>query len=364
MNLSKVCQPPLRVLITGAAGQVAYHFVFMLAKGDGFGRRIRLLLILYDLPETTDLLEGLCIELIDCCYPTLQDVVTTSNIETAFTNVSVAFLIGGKPCSADMKLSDLVEVNTPIFKVQGLALDKYAKKTARVIVVANPANTNLFICSKYAPSIPKGNFSALTQLDCSRLRAQIARKLRVTPNKVRKVLTWGSQSPSLVCDVTKAVVVNEGKDISIAEAVDDDDWLKYDLTNIVRNREEEVMNLTNKSPSISAAKALLDHTRSLFHTGNDFNNFTCMGVFSDGSYGIPEGMVFSFPVHISSSTCSIVQGIEIDEYYQNLIDKSICESEQERDRALRICVLNQNSSDIEINKNEYQNQNVDETQQQ
>ncbi|XP_035751111.1 malate dehydrogenase, cytoplasmic-like [Egretta garzetta] len=220
---------PIRVLVTGAAGQIAYSLLYSIAKGDVFGKEQPLVLVLLDITPMMTVLEGVVMELQDCALPLLREVIPTDKEEVAFKDLDIAILVGSMPRREGMERKDLLKANVKIFKSQGAALDKYAKKTVKVVVVGNPANTNCLIASKSAPSIPKENFSCLTRLDHNRAKSQIALKLGVTANDVKNVIIWGNHSSTQYPDVNHAKVNVKGKEVGVYEAIKDDSWLKGDF---------------------------------------------------------------------------------------------------------------------------------------
>ncbi|KAJ8926436.1 hypothetical protein NQ314_021225, partial [Rhamnusium bicolor] len=227
---------PIRVVVTGAAGQIAYSILYMIAKGDVFGPNQPLILHLLDIPLMMGVLEGVVMELADCAIPLLHAVIPTDDPAVAFKDVSAAFLVGAMPRKQGMERKDLLSANVRIFKVQGEALDKYAKKDVKVLVVGNPANTNAFVCSRYAPSIPRENFTAMTRLDQNRAQAQIAAKVGVPVGNVSNVIIWGNHSSTQFPDASHAVVVTDGKEVSASDAVQDDNWLRAVFVETVQKR--------------------------------------------------------------------------------------------------------------------------------
>ncbi|XP_030768187.1 malate dehydrogenase, cytoplasmic [Sitophilus oryzae] len=255
---------PLRVVITGAAGQIAYSLLYMVAKGDVFGPNQPIILHLLDIPFMMGVLEGVVMELSDCALPLLHGVIPTDDPNVAFKDVSAAFLVGAMPRKQGMERKDLLGANVKIFKVQGEALDKYAKKDVKVLVVGNPANTNALICSRYAPSIPKENFTAMTRLDQNRAQAQIASRVGVPVQQVSNVIIWGNHSSTQFPDAAHATVSIDGKSIPVPEAVKDCDWLGSVFVETVQKRGAAVIAARKMSSAMSAAKAASDHMRDWF----------------------------------------------------------------------------------------------------
>ncbi|XP_072386492.1 malate dehydrogenase, cytoplasmic [Diabrotica undecimpunctata] len=328
-------QEPIHVVVTGAAGQIAYSLLYMIAKGDVFGPNQTLVLRLLDIPPMMGVLEGVVMELADCALPLLREVIPTADPVVAFKDVSAAFLVGAMPRKEGMERKDLLAANVKIFKVQGEALDKHAKKDVKVLVVGNPANTNALICSKYAPSIPKENFTAMTRLDQNRAQAQIAAKVGVPIENVSNVIIWGNHSSTQFPDASHAVVVVDNKSVPAVEAVKDGEWLRNVFVSTVQKRGAAVIAARKMSSAMSAAKAAADHMRDWF-LGTSDNKFVSMGVLSDGSYGAPKDVVFSFPVNIKNGKWQIVQGLQNDDFAKGLLALTGKELEEERADAISI----------------------------
>ncbi|KAA0203057.1 hypothetical protein HAZT_HAZT007994 [Hyalella azteca] len=327
---------PVKVCVTGAAGQIGYSLVYMIGSGAVFGPNTPVSLHLLDIPPMMGALEGVCMEIADCALPCVRDVVPTADPAVAFNDIDAAFLVGAMPRKEGMERKDLLAANVKIFKVQGEALDKYAKKSVKVLVVGNPANTNALICSQYAPTIPKENFSAMTRLDQNRAQAQIAARLGVPVAEVKNCIIWGNHSSTQFPDVRHATV--NGK--PVYEAVNDDAWLMGDFISTVQKRGGAVIAARKLSSAMSAAKAACDHMSSWWN-GTPDGQFVSMGVFSDGSYDTAPGVMFSFPVHIKDRKWSIVQGLPIDDFAKGKLEatgKELCE---ERDDAMSVCAAAQ-----------------------
>ncbi|XP_067900339.1 malate dehydrogenase 1Ab, NAD (soluble) isoform X3 [Heterodontus francisci] len=305
---------PIKVLVTGAAGQIAYSLLYNIAKGDVFGKDQPLILLLLDITPMMTVLEGVVMEIRDCSLPLVQDVIATDKEEVAFEGIDVAILVGSMPRREGMERKELLQANVKIFKSQGIALDTFAKKTVKVLVVGNPANTNCLTAIKCAPSIPKENFSCLTRLDYNRARAQIAYKMNVASNDVKNVIIWGNHSSTQYPDVSHATVKVHGKEMSVFDAVKNDSWLKGDFISFVQQRGAEVIKARKLSSAMSAAKAISDHLRDLWF-GTPEGEWVSMGVISDGNtYGIPEDLVYSFPVKIKNKTWNIVECLPISDF--------------------------------------------------
>lgn len=329
---------PIRVVVTGAAGQIAYSILYMIAKGDVFGQDQPLVLHLLDIPPMMGVLEGVVMELADCALPLLVSVVPTADPAVAFKDVSAAFLVGAMPRKEGMERKDLLSANVKIFKIQGEALDQHAKKDVKVLVVGNPANTNAFICSYYAPSIPRENFTAMTRLDQNRAQAQIAARVGVPVANVKNVIIWGNHSATQFPDVKHAAVSVNGSEKSVYDAVNDTPYLQTDFVTTIQKRGAAVIAARKMSSAMSAAKAATDHMRDWWN-GTTGGRFVSMGVVSDGSYGVPRDIVFSFPVSIENKQWKIVQGLQIDDFARSKFDVTAKELLEEKEEATAVCKL-------------------------
>mmetsp|Transcript_17081 Transcript_17081/g.19691 ORF Transcript_17081/g.19691 Transcript_17081/m.19691 type:complete len:360 (-) Transcript_17081:81-1160(-) len=309
-------KPALRVCVTGAAGQIAYSLLFMIAQGRMFGPYQKVILHMLDLPAAEKAMLGAKMELEDGAFPLVQEIITATSPEVGFKDIDVALLVGAKPRGPGMERKDLLRDNGNIFKAQGKALDQYAKKTVKVLVVGNPANTNALIASLNAPSIPRKNFTALTRLDLNRAQAQIALKVGVPVENVRNVIIWGNHSATQYPDVSHAYIVDHpvhGQTETVASCVDDK-WLKEVYVPKVQKRGAEIIEARKLSSAASAANAICDHVHSWL-VGTRPGEMVSMGVISDGNkYGIKEGLIYSFPVTCLNGTWKIVDGFGIDKY--------------------------------------------------
>ncbi|KAI6174158.1 malate dehydrogenase [Aphelenchoides besseyi] len=328
---------PIRVLVTGAAGQIGYSLVLQIAKGDVFGRDQPVTLVLLDIPPVQEVLNGVALELQDCALNHLRDVEVCVSEEPAFKDIDYAFLVGAMPRREGMERKDLLAANVKIFKSQGRALANYAKPTCKVLVVGNPANTNAYICAKYAEGkIPARNFSAMTRLDHNRATAQIAQRSGVTAGDVKNVIIWGNHSSTQFPDVSHAKVNKGGKETSVYEAVNDEKFLQGEFISLVQKRGAVIIEKRKLSSAMSASKAACDHIHD-WHFGTQNGQWVSMAVPSDGSYGIPEGLVFSFPVEIQNKEWKIVQGLELNDFAKEKIRLTTDELKSERDEALQAC---------------------------
>ncbi|VDO85582.1 unnamed protein product [Haemonchus placei] len=330
---------PLRVLVTGAAGQIGYSLVLQIAKGDVFGKETPIVLVLLDIPPMATALEGVQYELQDCALANLKGVECVTTEKEAFTDIDYAFLVGAMPRKEGMERKDLLAANVKIFKSQGKALADFAKATTKVIVVGNPANTNAFICAKYAaPKIPARNFSAMTRLDHNRATAQLAMKAGVGVGDVKNVIIWGNHSSTQFPDVKHATVTKGGQAVDAYSAVNDMEFLHGPFISTIQKRGAVIIQKRKLSSAMSAAKAACDHIHD-WHFGTKPGEWVSMAVPSDGSYGIPNGLMFSFPVTIDGATkeWKIVQGLSIDDFAKGKLAETQKELEEERDEALKAC---------------------------
>lgn len=327
----------LKVLVTGATGQIGYHLLFSLANGDVFGKSQEISLHLLAIPERMNALEAIKLELEDCSLPLLTEIIATDKEPIAFKNIDVAVLVGAWPRKENMARIDLLTANVNIFKSQGRALNKYAKKNVKVLVVGNPANTNCLIAFNNAPSIPKENFTCLTRLDENRAKAQVALKLNTNTRKIKNVIIWGNHSPTLFPDLSYAQLLsNDGASTGVLDLIDDEYWIKNNFIPCVQERGSSVIAARKRSSAMSAAKAICDHLKTWFH-GTPENEWVSMGVISDGSYGIEKNLVFSFPVQIDTNkNWSIVKDLDIDDWSRSMIDHTQNELIRERSEALKV----------------------------
>jgi len=325
---------PKRVLITGAAGQIAYSLVFQVARGDMLGYDQPIILHLLDIPQAVEGLQGVVLELEDCALPLLAGVVATTDVKEAFTDVDYALLVGAMPRREGMERADLLKANAAIFKQQGKALNDYASRHVKVVVVGNPANTNALLALTSAPDLPKEAFSALTRLDHNRARSQIASRLRVNVDQVRNVFIWGNHSSTQYPDVSNAYVLdNKGGQTPVRDLIKDDAYLHGDFIKTVQQRGAAVIKLRKLSSAASAAKAIVDHVHDwVFGTGD--KGAVSMAIYSDGSYGVKEGVIFSFPVTIKDGKVSIIQGLPVSDFSRQQLKATEDELFSEKESAL------------------------------
>jgi len=312
--------------VTGAAGQIGYSLLFRIASGAMLGPDTPVILQLLEVTPALKALEGVKMELDDCAFPLLVDVIGTDDADVAFGDADVALLVGAMPRKAGMERADLLSANGGIFKPQGKALSTSAKKDVKILVVGNPANTNALIAMSNAPDLDPGCFTAMTRLDHNRAVSQIAAKLGATVSDVKKMTIWGNHSTTQYPDLFHAEV--SGK--NAYEAVNDHAWVDGTFIPTVAKRGAAIIEARGASSAASAANAAIDHIHS-WVMGTPEGDWVSMGIPSDGSYGVPEGIISSFPVTIENGVYSIVQGLEIDDYSRGKIDASAAELVEERD---------------------------------
>jgi len=298
------------------------------ASGQVFGTRTKIQLSLLDLPNLEYALKGIAMELEDGAYPLLTGIEYGSDDKQMFKNCDVVIFLGGAARQPGQERRDLLMVNGKIFQGQGQALNEVAKETCKCLVVANPCNTNCLILSKNCPKIPAKNFTALSRLDHNRAQSQIANKLGCDPNEVKKIIVWGNHSSLQYPDVTHTTL--SGK--KVEEIINDDNYIKKDFLKLIQHRGAEVLYQRKKSSGFSAAKAIVDHMRDWMF-GTESGNWVSMAVISDGSYGVPEGLVFSVPVSCKDFEYEIVKGLEMSDFSNMQIKTGIEELEDERDEA-------------------------------
>ncbi|MDD7811013.1 malate dehydrogenase [Mycobacterium sp. CSUR Q5927] len=317
---------PLKVAVTGAAGQIGYSLLFRLASGSLLGPDRPIELRLLEIEPALKALEGVVMELDDCAFPLLSGVQIGSDANKIFDGVNLALLVGARPRGPGMERSDLLEANGAIFTAQGKALNAVAASDIRVGVTGNPANTNALIAMTNAPDIPKERFSALTRLDHNRAISQLAAKTGAKVTDVKKMTIWGNHSASQYPDVFHAEVGGR----NAAEVVGDQAWIENDFIPTVAKRGAAIIDARGASSAASAASATVDAARDWL-LGSPDGDWVSMAVVSDGSYGVPEGLISSFPVTTKGGDWSIVQGLDIDDFSRGRIDASTAELAEERE---------------------------------
>jgi malate dehydrogenase len=320
-----VSASPLKVAVTGAAGQIGYSLLFRLASGSLLGPDRPIELRLLEIEPALKALEGVVMELDDCAFPLLAGVEIGADASKIFDGVNLALLVGAKPRGPGMERSDLLEANGAIFTAQGKALNEVAADDVRIGVTGNPANTNALIAMSNAPDIPRERFSALTRLDHNRAISQLARKTGAKVTDIKKMTIWGNHSATQYPDVFHAEV--GGK--NAAEVVNDQDWIENDFIPTVAKRGAAIIDARGASSAASAASATTDAARDWL-LGTPDGDWVSMAVISDGSYGVPEGLISSFPVTTKDGNWSIVQGLKIDDFSRGRIDKTTGELADER----------------------------------
>jgi len=317
---------PVRITVTGAAGQLAYNLIFSIGNGDMLGADQPLALNLLEIPPAMDSLKGVAMEIEDCAFPLVTDVVLTSDPKVAMRDVNWALLVGSKPRAKGMERSDLIRENGPIFVEQGKALNDVAAADVRVLVVGNPCNTNCLIAMHNAPRISRDRWFAMTRLDHNRAAAQLARKAGRPVPSVTNVTIWGNHSATQYPDFQHAKI--DGK--RALDVIKERSWLENEFVSRVQKRGAEVIEARGKSSAASAANAVIGHVRS-FRFGTPAGDWTSAAVVADGSYGVPEGLVSSFPIHVQpGGRWEIVRGLELDSFARERIQKSVAELEEER----------------------------------
>ena len=315
---------PAHIAVTGAAGQIGYSLLFRLASGDLLGKDRPIVLHLLEITPAMGTLEGVIMELNDCAFPLLHGIVASDDAQVAFADIDYAFLVGARPRGPGMERKDLLEANGAIFTTQGKALNEVAKRDAKILVTGNPANTNALIAKSNAPDLDPANFSALTRLDHNRAVSQLAEKCSVLATDIKHVTIWGNHSSTQYPDLHHAEV--KGKN---AMSLVDQGWFADQFIPVVQQRGAAIIKARGVSSAASAANASIDHMRDwIFGTAD--GDWTSMAVASDGSYGIQEGVMYSYPVTIENGSYRIVQGLEINQFSRERMDLSDQELREER----------------------------------
>ncbi len=318
---------PVRVAVTGAAGQIGYSLLFRIASGEMLGKDQPVILQLLEIPveKAQQALQGVIMELDDCAFPLLVDVIGTDDPNVAFKDADYALLVGARPRGPGMERADLLQENAKIFTVQGKALNDVASRDVKVLVVGNPANTNAYIAMKSAPDLPAKNFTAMLRLDHNRALTQVAKKTGKAVKDIKKLTVWGNHSPTMYADYRFATIDGE----SVKDMINDQEWNANVFLPTVGKRGAAIIEARGLSSAASAANAAIDHIRD-WALGTD-GEWVTMGIPSDGSYGIPEGVMFGFPVTCENGEYTIVQGLEIDDFSQERINITLKELTDERD---------------------------------
>jgi len=320
-----VSNNPVRVTVTGAAGQIGYSIVFRIASGQLLGPEQPVDLRLLEIPQAMGALEGVAMELVDCAFPLLAGVDLHDHPADAFDGTNVALLVGSRPRTKGMERAELLSANGEIFTVQGKALNAVAAADVKVLVVGNPANTNCLIAMNNAPDIPRERFTAMLRLDHNRAIAQLANKLAVPVSDVSEMGVWGNHSPTMYPDLFHAKVAGR----LAADAVDDQAWIENEFLPNVGKRGAAIIEARGASSAASAASAAIDHVHD-WVAGTD-GRWVSMGIASDGSYGVPEGLISGFPCTCAGGEYEIVQGLDLDAFSREKIDASVAELLGERD---------------------------------
>lgn len=317
---------PMRVAVTGAAGQIGYSLLFRIASGEMLGKDQPVILQLLEIPDekAQKALKGVMMELDDCAFPLLAGMSAHSDAMTAFKDADVALLVGARPRGPGMERKDLLEANGAIFTVQGKALDAVASRNVKVLVVGNPANTNAYIAMKSAPSLPRENFTAMLRLDHNRALSQLATKTGKPVEVIEKLIVWGNHSPTMYPDYRFATIGGA----PAPSVVNDEEWYKSTFIPTVGKRGAAIIEARGLSSAASAANAAIDHIRDWVLGTN--GKWVTMGVPSDGSYGIPDSVMYGVPVTCEGGQYTVIKGLEIDEFSRGKMDATLKELEEER----------------------------------
>jgi malate dehydrogenase len=325
---------PVRVAVTGAAGQIGYSLLFRIASGQLLGSEQPIILQLLEITPALGALDGVVMELDDCAFPLLTDIITSDDADVAFGDADVALLVGSRPRTKGMERQDLLEANGAIFTVQGKALSDSASRDVRVLVVGNPANTNALIAMSSAPNLSEGQFTAMTRLDHNRAVAQLARRAGRPVSEVRHLTIWGNHSATQYPDIYRAQIGGR----PALDAIGDHGWIESEFIPTVQQRGAAIIEARGASSAASAANAAIDHMRD-WVTGTPEDDWVSMAVPSDGSYGVPEGIISSFPCTVSGGTYHIVDGLDIDDFSRSRIDASVAELTAERDTVKQLGLI-------------------------
>ena len=329
---------PVRVAVTGAAGQIGYSLLFRIASGSMLGPDQPVVLQMLEIPPAMDALAGVAMELDDCAFPLLVGTAATDDPAEAFSGAEIALLVGSRPRTKGMERRDLLEANGAIFTAQGRALNACAADGVRVLVVGNPANTNALIAMSNAPDIGRQRFTAMTRLDHNRAKAQLAARLGIAVADITRMTIWGNHSATQYPDLFRCRVGGPSGGRPAAEAVADPDWIAETFIPAVQQRGAAIIEARGASSAASAANAAVDHIRD-WMSGTPPGDWVSMAVLSDGSYGVPDGLISSFPVTCSAGDHSIVPDLDIDDFSRTRIEASVAELVAEHDAVAALGLL-------------------------
>ena len=318
-------KPPVRVTVTGAAGQIGYSLLFRIASGEMLGKDQPVILQLLEITPSLAALKGVVMELEDCAFPLLAGVVQTDDPKVAFKDANVALLVGARPRSKGMERKDLLEANGAIFTVQGRAMNEVAARDIKVLVVGNPANTNALIAMNSAPDLPRANFTSMMRLDHNRAISQLATRTGKLVTDIQKMAVWGNHSPTMYPDIRFTTIAGQ----NAVAAVNDQAWYRDTFIPTVGKRGAAIIEARGLSSAASAANAAIDHIRDWTLGSN--GQWVTMGICSDGSYGIPEGMIYGFPCICANGKYEMIKGLEIDSFSRERMDLTLKELNEERD---------------------------------
>ena len=333
LYFEKKMKPPIRIAVSGASGQISYSLLFRIVTGDMLGKDQPVILKLLDITESQSALSGVAMELEDCAFPLLADLVVTDDPKIAFRDAAIVLLVGALPRGKGMERKDLLEINGEIFAAQGKALDEVADRDVKVTVIGNPANTNTLITMKNAPGLNPYNFSAMMRLDHNRALSQVAMKITKSVSDISKMVVWGNHSSTQYPDLSFA----ETDSLSISTLINNQEWIENYFIPTVQGRGMSIIKARGLSSAASAANAAINHVHDWIF-GTKKNDWTSMGIPSDGTYGIPEGVIYSYPVVCENGSYKIFQGLEINEFSKRRM--KITYEELVEERALISHLLN------------------------
>jgi malate dehydrogenase len=333
LYLEKKMKLPIRIAVSGASGQISYSLLFRIVTGDMLGKNQPVILKLLDITESQPALRGVAMELEDCAFPLLSDLVVTDDPKIAFCDADIVLLVGALPRSKDMERKDLLKINGEIFAAQGRALDEVANRDVKVTVIGNPANTNTLITMENAPGLKPYNFSAMMRLDHNRALSQVAMKIKRSVSDISKMVVWGNHSSTQYPDLSFA----ETDSLSISTLINNQEWIENYFIPTVQGRGMSIIKARGLSSAASAANAAINHVHDWVF-GTKKNDWTSMGIPSDGTYGIPEGVIYSYPVVCENGSYKIFQGLETNEFSKRRM--KITYEELVEERALISHLLN------------------------